>query len=80
MCYMANQMSDLIENSEAEMEADQNLLNRDIQEFIDKQGYTWTLKDIFEEYRYYKKGFHCVSSAMTIFKKFENRLTRLVCT
>jgi hypothetical protein len=72
--YMANQMDDQITGSLAAYEEFLDTLFADMDAFIKKSGWTWQVKDIFDEYKKYSTGVYVSFTARQIITKFEDRL------
>lgn len=75
---MQNQMDWLIEASEYQYEQYCEETNRLIENYIKENRYTWTVEDIFNEYRNkYCKNYYVSFTANKIIKEFEERLIKI---
>ena len=77
MSYMENQMDNLINSSEAWYDAQCDELDKDIENFIKEQGYTWSVKSIIDCYRKQRDGYYISHTAKIVVDKFKDRLDKL---
>lgn len=76
--YMANQMDDLISNSQLQYEKFCEELEKDISAFITKNGYDWTAEEIFKQYREkYSKGYYVSYTCKIVIDEFKERLNKI---
>lgn len=78
MGYMANQMNQLLEASEHQHDEACKSLEEEIQKHIKQYGYTWSVYEIFEEYRKMIKGVYVSYSAKCIIIQFKDSLDELI--
>lgn len=72
MEYMQNQMDNLITASEYQYDAFCDKLDKNIQKYINENKYTWTVEDIYKEYREkYCKNIYISYTAKKIIDKFK---------
>ena len=77
MEYMQNQMDNLITASIHQYEVFYDKWCLDIEEFINENSYTWTVEDIFEQYRKYHKGEYISYTAKRTVERFKEDLEKL---
>lgn len=77
MEYMQNQMDNLITASEHYYDAFCDELDKKIQSFIDENRYTWTVEDVYKEYREkYCKGEYISYTSKKIIENFKTDLAK----
>lgn len=78
MEYMQNQMDNLITASEYQYDAFCDKVDESISDYIKENGYTWTVEDIYKEYREkYCKGYYISYTAKKIIEKFKDDLVKV---
>ena len=75
---MADRKSDQIDASEYLHEQKYNELNEKITNYIVKQGYDWTFKEICTQYRKQKQGNYISFTANDVVTKFKSDLELLL--
>ncbi len=75
---MANKMDDLITAGLMQRDEFEEIMCKDMEAFIKKSGYTWTVQNIINHYREdYSKGNYVSHTCKIVILKFEDRLKKL---
>lgn len=78
MEYMQNQMDNLIEGSQHQFDEYCKQTDKAISDFINVNGYTWTVEDIYKEYtEKYCKGDYISYTAKKVIEKFKDDLAKI---
>ena len=75
--YMQNQMDNLIEQGLHEYDLECEQLDKDIEQYIKDNGFTYSVKDIIECYRSHKEGYYISFTAKQSVNHFKDRLQKL---
>ena len=78
MEYMQNQMDNLITASEYQFDEYCKQTDKAISDFINENGYTWTVENIYKEYSdKYCKGDYISHTAKKVIEKFKDDLAKI---
>lgn len=74
---MQNQMDNLIEGSQHQYDEYCKQTDKAISDYINENGYTWTVEDIYKQWENYCKGDYISHTAIKVIEKFKDELAKI---